>query len=187
MLPRPDGADSLAIAWIRPLAQPYLRGYRPLAQKNSLCGYWFLHSRSARPAAATAAHPAFGFFVGYLTGAEGFAYLKPSPPECLVSAFIAPIGNPLHRRLVADSDSLMRKTATYIRWLTHHPPPFALYDSESLALIRHLSMRDWPRHKYEHFSRNFYIETLAWLVRSALVRRLLAESLVPVPPMRKRP
>jgi hypothetical protein len=37
-------------------------------------------------------------------------------------------------------------------------------------------MRDWPAGKLRHLSQNFFIETLAWLVRSALVRRLAAES-----------
>jgi hypothetical protein len=37
-------------------------------------------------------------------------------------------------------------------------------------------MRDWPRGKYEHFSRNFFIESLAWLVRSGLVRKLPVEA-----------
>ena len=35
---------------------------------------------------------------------------------------------------------------------------------------------DWPPEKHEHYSRNFFIETLAWLVRSGLVRRLLQET-----------
>jgi hypothetical protein len=43
-------------------------------------------------------------------------------------------------------------------------------------MTRHASMREWPRGKYEHFSRNFFIESLAWLVRSGLVRKLLEEA-----------
>ena len=34
----------------------------------------------------------------------------------------------------------------------------------------------------EHYARNFTIETLAWLVRSALVRRLPEELAAPLPP-----
>ncbi len=45
-------------------------------------------------------------------------------------------------------------------------------------MVRHQSMRDWPPEKYEHFSRNFFIETLAWLVRSGTVRKLFAEPLL---------
>jgi hypothetical protein len=29
-------------------------------------------------------------------------------------------------------------------------------------------MREWPPEKFQHFSGNFFIETLAWLVRSGL-------------------
>jgi hypothetical protein len=47
-------------------------------------------------------------------------------------------------------------------------------------------MRAWPREKFEHFSRNFFIETLAWLVRSGLVRKLLSEPLVVSRPTKRR-
>lgn len=33
-------------------------------------------------------------------------------------------------------------------------------------------MKDWGTAKREHLSKNFFIETLAWLVRSGLVRKL---------------
>lgn len=171
---------TISTAWIRALAQPYLRGYRPLAaRRGSLRGYWFLHPASAPPGQSTARRPALGFFVGYLVEAEGFAYVDPDPPECVVFAFVEPVGKTAHRRLVADSDGLVRKTFTYIRWLTHRPPRFAFFEDERTALVRHQSMREWPPEKCQHFSRNFFIETLAWLVRSALVRKLLAEPLAP--------
>lgn len=37
-------------------------------------------------------------------------------------------------------------------------------------------MGDWPAEKREHMARNFFIETLAWLVRSGLVRKLKEEA-----------
>ena len=77
----------------------------------------------------------------------------------------------------------MRRTAEYIRWLTHHPPRFELYADERAALVRHISTQEWPSDRIEHYARNFTIETLAWLVRSALVRRLpdeIASSFSPV-------
>ena len=37
-------------------------------------------------------------------------------------------------------------------------------------------MAAWPPEKREHLSRNFFIETLAWLVRSGLVRKLKEEA-----------
>ena len=89
--------------------------------------------------------------------------------------WIEPAGSAFHRRLVQEPDSLVRRTAEYIRWLTHRPPRFELFPEECAALVRHASMRDWPSGKLQHMSQNFFIETLAWLVRSALVRRLAAD------------
>ena len=117
-----------------------------------------------------------GFFVGYLIDSKGLAFLGPQPPECLIFAFVHPVGGDTHSRLIGEPGSLMRKTFEYIRWLTHRPPRFVFHEGESATMARHVTMRDWPAEKHEHFSRNFFIETLAWLVRSGLVRRLLAES-----------
>ncbi len=174
-----------SIAWIRPLAKPYLRGYRALAERRgSLRGYWFLPPatsgggiRERTRAGARGSRASLGFFVGYLVRADDYGFLSPEPPECLLFAFVRPIGGPLHRRLVRRPESLLRRTFEYVRWLTHRPPRFAFYDDQLPAVVRRVSMRGWPRRKYEHFSRNFFIETLAWLVRSALVRKLLAEGL----------
>ncbi len=117
-----------------------------------------------------------GFFVGYLIDSKGLAFFGPTPPECLIFAFVDPVAGAAHGRLVREPGSLVRKTFEYIRWLTHRPPRFVFHEDESAAMVRHVSMRDWPGEKFEHYSRNFFIETLAWLVRSGLVRRLLAES-----------
>lgn len=164
------------------MAEPYLRGYRAVAERHgSLRGYWFLRP-TPRRAKVQKRTPALGFFVGYLIRGNDYAFLSPEPPECLVFAFVQPGGGPLHRRLVRQRESLLRKTFEYIRWLTHRPPRFSFYENELPAMVRHLSMRDWPRDKYEHYSRNFFIETLAWLVRSALVRKLLAEESPPAAP-----
>jgi hypothetical protein len=126
-----------------------------------------------------------GFFVGYLVRGEEFAFLKPEPPESLIFSFVRPVGSRLHRRLVNRPGSLLRKTHEYIRWLTHRPPRFAFYPDALPAMVRHVSMREWPRGKYAHFSRNFFIETLAWLVRSGLVRKLRVEALAHSGTLRK--
>jgi hypothetical protein len=162
-------------AWIRTLATPYLRGYRAVAEsRGSLCGYRFLAeakigSRSSR-----------GFFVGYIlesskikVSARNYAFLKPAPPECLVFAFLEPVDSPTYRQLVSAEGSLLRRTTEYIGWLTHRPPRFALFTDQHAVLVRHFSMKNWPKAKHQHFSRNFFIETLAWLVRSGLVAKLL--------------
>jgi len=174
-----------ACEWIRPLATPYLRGYRAVpTRRGSLRGYWFLHPESqtapsslATPSSNDSKAVAAGFYVGYLIGSSGFEFFAPQPPECMVYVFVHPTGHEFHRRLVADSGSLVRRTFDYIRLLTHRPPRFAFYEADRAAMVRHQPMREWPREKYKHFSRNFLIETLAWLVRSGLVRKVLAESL----------
>jgi len=157
--------ETLPFQWIRPLASPYLRGYRAKIERaRGLRGFSFRFE-------PIRGKGTLGFFVGYLTEPARFAYLKPVTPECLIFAFVEPLGGPLHIAQVRDSNGTLRWTFEYIRWLTHRPPRFELFEHERAAMVRHTSMRDWPVEKYEHFSRNFYTETLAWLVRSGLVRR----------------
>src|SRR5882672_2167591 len=68
-------------AWIQTLAEPYLRGYRAVAQSHgSLCGYRFVACGKPR------ARSRSGFFLGYLLESKKsgkYEFLKPSPPECL--------------------------------------------------------------------------------------------------------
>jgi hypothetical protein len=181
--------------WVPSLAEPYLRGYAPHFERSkSVFGYRFLAQSSAasppsgkkaRPAASAGASA--GFFIGYLLDARGLAFLKATPPEFLAFCFVEPLGGRFHRRLVSAPGSLMRRTAEYIRWLTHHPPRFELFADEHAALVRHIPTREWPSGRTEHYARNFTIETLAWLVRSALVRRLpeeIASSFDPTPASR---
>ncbi len=165
------------------LAEPYLRGFQPVREnRGGLYGYWFLR-RGERPAVASfsAKKPVakgateMGFFAGYLLRPGAIPGLGAQPPECLVGACILPVGSARHRALVTTKGSLVRKIHVYIGWLTHRPPRFTLFEDGLLALVRHSSMSAWPRGKYRHLSRNFFIESLAWLVRSGLVGKLLAE------------
>jgi hypothetical protein len=161
------------ITWIRALARPYLKGYRSIAQSSgSLRGYWFVRGAGRAPLGSKSRKTQRGFFAGYLVAAEGFEHLAPQAPECVVFAFVAPAGGAAHRRLVRAPGSVLRKTFDYIRWLTHRPPRFVFDDTALAAMTRHQSMREWPREKREHLSRNFFIETLCWLVRSGLVKKL---------------
>jgi len=80
---------------------------------------------------------------------------------------------------VTEEGSLLRRTAEYIGWLTHRPPRFAFFEQREIVLVRHFSVREWPRERQQHYSRNFFIETLAWLVRSGLVRKLSSKSTEP--------
>lgn len=182
-------SQSISGAWIRDLAAPYLKGYEPeIAREDGLEGYWFLAERvtaSSRPSGRnlprrTAKHDErVGFFVGYLNEASAeYSFLHPEPPECLVFAWIEPPDSALHEKLVAQPGSLVRRTFEYIRWLTHRPPRFVFHEAEAAAMARHASMAAWPQEKRQHLSRNFFIETLAWLVRSGLVRKLREEAVL---------
>jgi hypothetical protein len=177
-----------SIAWLRELARPYLRGYRARAvSENGLRGYEFtspMRGVAAGSGPRQANAPQVGFFVGYVTDASAWPCLAAEPPECAVFAFVEPRGSAEHRRLVAAQDALVRRTFTYIRWLTHRPPRFQFFERDLPALVRHRTMRDWPEERREHFSRNFFIETLAWLVRSGLVRKLAEEVAAPARPKR---
>ena len=153
------------------------------ANRGVLRGYWFLASPRARVRAGNlpagkspVSGQSAGFFVGYLTSGDGYSFFLPEPPECLVFAWISPVGGALHRRLVQRPGSMVRKTFEYIRWLTHRPPRFVFHENELPAMARHWSMQAWPAEKHQHLSQNFFIETLAWLVRSGLVRKLKEEA-----------
>ncbi len=178
--PKPRRAEA-DLAWIRTLATPYLRGYRALAEtRGSLRGYRFVARgkdgiRSSR-----------GFFVGYLLEPAQHEFLQPSPPECLVFAFLERVQSASYQRLVAAEGSLLRRTFEYIGWLTHRRPRFEFFDDRPVVLVRHFSMKPWPLEKYPHFSRNFFIETLAWLVRSGLVSKLTSSSRSDMPSFRKQ-
>ena len=183
---RPRGSaarDQRAKPWVRTLAEPYLRGLNAVRESGgSLDGYWFIHPSSksirsplkSRSARRVSAVPEVGFFVGYVVSESGFEFISPQAPECVVFAFVRPAGGELHAKVVGETSSLIRTTVAYIRFLTHRPPRFVLHVDREAVMIRHQSMLEWPREKYDHFSKNFFIETLAWLVRSALVRRFLA-------------
>jgi hypothetical protein len=166
---------------------PYLKGYRPVAaHEPGLQGYWFLAEVASTPKPKPANRSSrrgptreqgVGFFVGYLVDdAAEYSFLHPESPESVVFAWISPANRPLHERLVRQPGSLVRKIFEYIRWLTHRPPRFVFHEAEATAMSRHASMAAWPPAKREHLSRNFFIETLAWLVRSGLVWKLKEEA-----------
>ena len=168
------------------LAAPYLQGYKPVrVNDGALNGFWFcsparqalIRLASPKPGTPPIRGQAAGFFVGYVESVEEFSFLNVQPPECAIFAWVQPIGGTLHSNLVMQKGSLLRTTFEYIRWLTHRPPRFVFHETEMPTMMRHQSMRDWPENMWTHLSRNFYIETLAWLVRSGLVRKLREPSL----------
>ena len=182
---RKKGERRTAAEWILELASPYLKGYSPsFISQDGLEGYFFVadavaprQSSVQHVSGGAKPHSEVGFFVGHLQENSGkYSFLRPEPPECLIFASVSPTRSDLHRELVREPGSLFRKTFEYIRWLTHRPPRFVFHENEEAAMARHTSMKDWPAAKREHLSRNFFIETLCWLVRSGLVRKLHEEA-----------
>ncbi|HXN24124.1 MAG TPA: hypothetical protein VOA41_15390 [Candidatus Dormibacteraeota bacterium] len=166
------------LRWIAALSEPYLRGYPPRkVREEELQGYWFVAPETAvkqrlKNHRNKRLQAPYGFFVGYIRSAGKYGHLKLEVPECSVFAWFAEPGGAEHARLVEAPGSLLRKTHIYIGWLTHRAPRFALYTDQFITLVRHRTMLDWPEAKRAHYSRNFFIETLAWLVRSGLVKKL---------------
>jgi hypothetical protein len=166
-------ARTISTRWIPALAESYLRGFAPrLGRLGALRGCWFNRTVPAPARSGPSPRQTLGFFVGFLARPAGFEFLRPDAPESLVFAFVRPVGGALHRRLVREPESLVRWTFEYIRWLTHRPPRFEFHEQQLPALVRHCSIRDWPQGREEHYARNYFVETLALLVRSGLVRRL---------------
>src|SRR5258706_12478754 len=165
----PSVASSSSL-WIRTLAAPYPRGYSAVPEtRGGLRGNRFLAS------GANLARERRGFFVGYIVEGANHQYLQPQPPECVVFASVEPVGSATYRHLVTQKRIAAAPNGG-VGWLRHRPPRFALFEKRDTVLIRHLSMREWPPEKYQHFSGNFFIETLAWLVRSGLVKKLCEAS-----------
>ena len=166
--PKPAVRDPLQdVQWIAQLAEPYFRGYAPrVANEPQLTGCWFDAASTQQGGGAC------GFFAGFLKDPQCYSYLQAQTPACLVFVWFREPGGALHKQLVTAQGSLLRKTHEYIGWLTHRPPRFALFENESVTMVRQQPLRDWPPDKYAHYARNFFIETLAWLVRSGLVKKL---------------
>ncbi len=155
--------------WLVELARPYLRGYEVYPHTSGgLWGYFF-----ERPAGRIG----LGFFAGFLLSPHHHAYLSVGTPACLVFAFVRPVRWPIHRGLVEAEESLFRRTASYISWLTARKPRWQFLEDKLPALSRAGSMNEWPRRRREHYARNFFTESLALLVRSGLVQELLRLSI----------
>lgn len=105
-----------------------------------------------------------GIFVGFVAGAG---------PECGVCAFVRPVRSALHRKLVRAKDSLFRVSHQRVAKYTARAPRWELRERNELALGRHAPLSAFPEDDREKYARNFFIESLAVLVRSGLPATLL--------------
>jgi hypothetical protein len=164
-VPRPP----IACPWLQELAAGYLRQHTTVYPQAGagLWGYSFEREQGRRK---------IGFFAGFLTGGAGKrvpASASLTRPECAVLAFAHPVGSALHRRLVREPGSLFRRSFELLTKYTNRRPRFEFHEKEVSALIRHLPLAAFPRRQREKYARNFFVETLALLVRSGLPSKLL--------------
>jgi hypothetical protein len=94
-------------------------------------------------------------------------------PECVVGAFARPMRSALHRKLVGAKGSLFRVTFQRIAKYTARAPRWELRERAELALARRAPLAAFPQDDREKYARNFFIESLALLVRSGLPAALL--------------
>ena len=113
----------------------------------------------------------YGFFVGFFlpTGPKPRAPHPAELPECAVFAYVRP---PLHRRLVRDAGSPIRRAYELLTKYTNRRPRFELQEKDWRALVRHVPLAAFPAGEEEKFARNFFMETLALLLRSGLPEKL---------------
>lgn len=136
-------------------------------RRDGRWGYEFVRRRSGRK---------LGFFVGLLTPPRGRAAAFPSSqartPECGVFAFVLPVASGLHGRLVQREASLFRRSYELLTKYTNRRPRFEFHETHGAALVRHVPLAQFPARRRELYVRNFFMETLALVVRSGLPAKL---------------
>lgn len=160
----------LACSWLRPLAEGYLGSFTVSRQTSA--GLWGdFHERAA-------GRTRVGFFVGFLIGDHRLLRpLNPSRsagPECLVFAFVRPVGGTVHERLVRSPGSLFCQSYDFAMRYTVTRPRFEFHETGLAAIARHVPLASFPARLRARYARNFFIETLALLVRTRLPEYLRA-------------
>ncbi len=150
--------------WLEELAGGYLREYGVVApeRRGGLWGYTFQTKRTRQGA---------GFFVGFLTGKR--AGLTLHPPECTVLAYVRPARSKLHQELVRQPGSVFRRSYELLTKYTNRRPRYEFRENDWVALLRHQPLAAFLPDEEEKYARNFFMETLALLVRSGLPAKLL--------------
>ncbi|MCI0402340.1 MAG: hypothetical protein L0212_02320 [Acidobacteria bacterium] len=162
-------APPITCDWLRELAAGYLRGFKSFPeQTEERWGFCFVRKRARQEA---------GFFVGFLTEEPSREKDEAStydPPECVVGAFVRPARSALHRKLVGAKESLFRVSYQRAMKYTSRRPRWELREREELALARRAPLTAFPADDREKYARNFFIESLAVLVRTGLPAALRA-------------
>jgi hypothetical protein len=161
--------------WLRELAAGYLRGFKcSPEQTEERWGYCFVPKRALQQAPPKVGQA--GIFVGFLTAAPRGTKdsgLTLHLPECVAGAFVRPVRSALHKKLVGRNRGLFRVSHQRIAKYTPRAPRWELRERVELALARHVPLAALPEDDAEKYARNFFIESLALLVRSGLPAALL--------------
>lgn len=164
-MPAPVGRrPPLACSWLGELACSYLPRFRKSSERRAQrWGYRFQR---------TLGRNRTGFFVGFLSRPPGWAFgpFAPPcrPPECVVYAFVEPAGGRLHQALVRRRGSLFRSSYDLLTKYTARPPRWEFYEDQGASLARRFSLADFPRGQRDKHALNFFMESLALLLRSSL-------------------
>jgi len=160
-------APPVSCPWLPELAEGYLRRFEnvKLVRSHGLWGYT-LESRGARGQ--------YGIFIGYLlpTGRKARATLQLVLPECAVFAYVRRPQTLLHRKLVREPASPFRRAYELLTKYTNRRPRFEFHEKDWRVLMRHVPLAAFPAGEEEKFARNFFMETLALVVRSGLPEKL---------------
>jgi hypothetical protein len=151
----------LACPWLRELAAGYLPGFEVIQAESKGPYAGFRLQPRGMPA---------GVFVGFLTGVAPRSELHPEPPECAVGVFVEPKAR---AALVRRAGSLVRRSYDLVSKYSARRPRFEFYERERLSLVRHAPLASFPSRQQEKYARNFFMESLALLVRSGLPAALL--------------
>lgn len=159
----------VACGWLPGLAASYLREF-PECKPVESGGLWgYRYER-------TEGRARVGFFAGFLTarprGAPRSSVTPLEPPECAIFAYVQPTGSPLHRGLIGREASLFRRSFELLTKYTARRPRFEFSEKGPWALIRHTPLAGFPAGDREKYARNFFVETLALVVRSNLPAKL---------------
>ncbi|MDA2913183.1 hypothetical protein MYX77_04350 [Acidobacteriia bacterium AH_259_A11_L15] len=154
--------------WLEELAAGYLLQFRVVPERRrALWGYSFTRAGGKGRA---------GIFVGFLTREPNWARgpFAPAfnPPECVVFAFVEPAEGRLHQRWVRAPGSLFRSSYELLTKYTARPPRWEFREAQGPALVRRVALAEFPPRERAKYARNFFMETLAILVRSGLPERL---------------
>lgn len=141
--------------WLCELAAGYLRQFADARARRSarLWGYSFERKHGRNRVA---------FFVGFSTRRS----------RCTVFAAVRPQTGKLRQRLVRRRGSQFRRAYDLLTKYTARRPRFEFREQGEAAILRRVPLSQFPSHQREKYARNFFMETLALLVRSGLPETL---------------